>query len=63
LHNDELNGLCSSLNIVKVIISSRMSWAGHVAHMGRGELFTGFWLGGSKVRDHWEVLGVAEVGG
>jgi hypothetical protein len=24
---------------------------------GRGEVFTGFWLGG-PVRDHWEVLGV-----
>jgi hypothetical protein len=22
--------------------------------MGRGEVFTGFWLGGPKVRDHWE---------
>jgi hypothetical protein len=25
---------------------------------GRGEVFTGIWLGGSKVRDHWEDLGV-----
>jgi hypothetical protein len=25
---------------------------------GRGEVFTGFWLGGSKVRDHCEDLGV-----
>jgi hypothetical protein len=23
---------------------------------GRGEMFTGFWLGGPKVRDHWEEL-------
>jgi hypothetical protein len=23
---------------------------------GRGEVFTGFWLGGPKVRDHWEDL-------
>jgi hypothetical protein len=21
---------------------------------GRGEVFTGFWLGGPKGRDHWE---------
>jgi len=28
---------------------------------GRGEVFTGFWLGGPKVRDHWEDLEV--VGG
>jgi hypothetical protein len=24
---------------------------------GRGEVFTGFWLGGPKARDHWEGLG------
>jgi len=25
---------------------------------GREEMFIGFWLGGLKVRDHWEDLGV-----
>jgi hypothetical protein len=25
---------------------------------GRGEVFTGFWLGDPKVTDHWEDLGV-----
>jgi hypothetical protein len=25
---------------------------------GRGEVFTGFRLGGPEVRDHWEDLGV-----
>jgi hypothetical protein len=23
-----------------------------------GEVFTGFWVGGLKVRDHWEDLGL-----
>jgi hypothetical protein len=36
LQNDELHSLYSSLNIVKVIKSRRMRWAGHVAHMGEG---------------------------
>jgi hypothetical protein len=27
---------------------------------GRREVFTGFWLGGPKVRDHWKDLGVGE---
>jgi hypothetical protein len=27
---------------------------------GRGEVFTGFRLGGPKVRNHWEDLGVNE---
>jgi hypothetical protein len=58
LHNDELHSLYSSPNIVRVTKSRRMRWAGHVARMGRGEVFTGFWFGGPKVRDHWEDLGV-----
>ena len=34
LHNEELNDLYSSLNIVRVIKSRGMRWAGHVARMG-----------------------------
>ena len=34
LHNEELNDLYSSPNIVRVIKSKRMRWAGHVARMG-----------------------------
>ena len=34
LHNEELNGLYSSPDIVRVIKSRRMRWAGHVAPMG-----------------------------
>jgi hypothetical protein len=56
--NDELYDLYSSPNIVRVIKSRRMRWAGHVARMGRGEVFTGFWLGSPKVRDHCEDLDV-----
>ena len=34
LHNEELNDLYSSPNIVRVIKSKRTRWAGHVARMG-----------------------------
>ena len=34
IHNEELNYLYSSPNIVRAIKSRRMSWAGHVARMG-----------------------------
>jgi len=34
LHNEELNDLYSSPNIVRVIKSRRMRWAWHVARMG-----------------------------
>ena len=36
LHNEELNDLYSSPNIVWVIKSRRMRWVGHVARMGEG---------------------------
>jgi len=36
LHNEKLNNLYSSPNIVWVIKSRRMRWMGHVAHMGEG---------------------------
>jgi hypothetical protein len=36
LHNDELNRLYSSPNIVRVIKSRRTRWVGHVAHMEEG---------------------------
>jgi hypothetical protein len=34
LHNEELNDLYFSPNIVRVIKSKRMRWVGHVARMG-----------------------------
>jgi hypothetical protein len=36
LHNDELHSLYSSPNIVRVIKSRRMRWAGRVARIGEG---------------------------
>jgi len=52
LHNEELNDLYSSPSIVRVIKSRRMRWAGHVARIGRGEAYTGFWWANLSERDH-----------
>jgi hypothetical protein len=57
LHNEELNELYSSTNIIRVTKSRRMRW-GHVAHMGRVEVYTGFWWGNLRERDHLEDPGV-----
>jgi hypothetical protein len=56
LHNDELHNLYSSPYIVMVIKSE--DEVGRTCGMHGGEVFTGFWLGGPKVRDHWEDLGI-----
>jgi hypothetical protein len=45
LHNDELHSLYSLLNIVRVIKSRRMRWAGHVARMGEGRSVYRFLVG------------------
>jgi hypothetical protein len=34
LHNEELNNLYSSPDIIRQVKSRRMRWAGHVARMG-----------------------------
>jgi hypothetical protein len=34
LHNEELHNLYSSPNIIRMIKSRRMRWAGHVARIG-----------------------------
>ena len=58
LHNEELNDLYSSPNIVRVIKSRRMRWAGHVARrVGRGECI-GSWWGNRREVDQWGDLSV-----
>ena len=42
VHNEELNDLYCSPNIVRVIKLRRMRWAGHVARMGRRDVYVGF---------------------
>jgi hypothetical protein len=42
-----------SPNIVRVIKSRRMRWAGYVARMGRGEAYTGLLSGNLRERDHF----------
>ena len=45
LHNEELNDLYSSPNIVRVIKSRRMRWSGHMD-----------WIELAQDRDRWRTL-------
>ena len=53
LHNEELSELYSLPNIVRVVKSRRMRWAGHVARMEEGRGVQGFWWGDLRERYHW----------
>jgi hypothetical protein len=52
LHKEELNDLYSLPNIVRVIKSRRMRWAGRVACMGRVEAYIRFRRGNLREREH-----------
>ena len=58
LHNQELIGLYTSPNIVRVIKSRRMRSAWHVARMGLERGRIGSWWGYQWERDRWRDLGV-----
>jgi len=58
LHNEELNYFYSSPNIVRVIKSRRMRWAGYVARMGEERGRIGSCWGNRREGDHWGDLGV-----
>ena len=53
LHNVELNGLYCSPNIVRVIKSRKMRWAGHVARMEEGRGVHKVLVGKSEGKSHW----------
>ena len=58
LHNEELNDFYSSPNIVRLIKSRIMRWAGHVARMGEERECIGSWWGNRREGDHCGDLGV-----
>ena len=58
LHTEELNDLYSSPNIVRVIKSRRMRWAGHVARMGEERGVYRVFVGKPEGKSHWGDLGV-----
>jgi hypothetical protein len=53
LHNEELNDLYSLPNIVRVVKSRRMRWAGHVVRMGEDRGVHSMLVGSLRERGHW----------
>ena len=73
LHNEEMNDMYSLPNIVRVVKSRRMRWAGHVARMGEDRGVQRVLVGKpegkmplGRPRRRWEdniKMDVQEVGG
>ena len=53
LHNEDLSDLYSLPNIVRVVKSRRMRWAGHVARMEEGRGVHRVLVGKPEGKDHW----------
>jgi hypothetical protein len=52
LHNEELHSLYSLSSIIRMIMSRRMRWAGHIARMGaKRNAYRVLWES-QKERDH-----------
>ena len=65
LHNEELHSLYRSPNIVRVIKSRRLRWAGQVARMEEDNIRmdleeiginSGNWVDSAQDRDYWRAL-------
>jgi hypothetical protein len=55
LHNEELNDLCSSPNVIQVIKSRRMRWVRHVARMGDTRGIYRVLVGKPEVETIWKT--------
>ena len=53
LHNEELNDLYSLTNIVRVVKSRRLRWAGHVARMVEDRGVHRVLVGKPEGKSHW----------
>ena len=61
LHNEELIDLYCSSNIIRVIKSRRMRWAGRVARIGERRGAYRVLVRNMSVRDHWGDPGIDNI--
>jgi hypothetical protein len=58
LHNEELNDRYSSSNIFRVMKTEKNKMGGPCSMSGGAEVYTGFWWGHLRERDHMEDQGI-----
>jgi hypothetical protein len=57
LHNEELHNLYSSPNLIRMIKSRRMRWAGHVARLGETRNAYRILVGKPEGKIGWNGMG------
>jgi hypothetical protein len=60
MHNEQLDDLYCSPNIILVIKLRKMRWAGHVARKEDRGLHRAFWWGNLTETVHFQYLGLDE---
>jgi len=60
LYSVELGDMYPPQNIFQVRKSRRNVWSGHVAQMGRAEVYTWYWWGRLREKDYLEEPGLDE---
>ena len=55
---EQLNDLYPSPNTIRLIKLGKLKWTWYVVPMGRVGVYTGFWWGHPKERDHLEDTGI-----
>jgi hypothetical protein len=54
MHNEVLRNLFSSANMIRMMKSRGLRWAGHAARIGGRQMHVGYWWESQNEREHYQ---------